>query len=383
MSPPQRNRRLALFLATSGHSGVDRIMKNFLGELGKRPVVVDLLQVEGHGPHIHPVPHHVQRIALGTHHVHSSLFRLAHYLKTVRPEALLCDKDRVNRTAILAAALAGYTGRLVVRVGTTVSQNLQGRGYLHRTLQYWSIRHLYPRAHAVVVPSHGAAEDLNALGSFPEGFVRVLPSPVVSERIFDLARAPVNHPWFRPGEPPVILGAGELCERKDFATLLRAFASVRKDRPCRLVILGKGKKRAALEKLAEELGVTAHVDFPGFVENPYAYMAKAAVFVLSSMCEGLPVVLMEAMAVGTPVAATDCPSGPREILEHGALGPLVPVKSPNELAAAIARVLASPVNPKALMAAASRYDVRQATDAYLKVLGFLDEETAWEGKAAP
>ncbi|MEJ5364742.1 MAG: glycosyltransferase [Desulfosoma sp.] len=383
MSSPQGRRRLALFLATSGHSGVDRIMKNFLGELGKRPVAVDLLQVEGHGPHIHPVPDNVRRIPLGTHHVHSSLFRLAHYLKTVQPDAILCDKDRVNRTAILAAALAGYTGRLVVRVGTTVSQNLQGRGYLHRTLQYWSIRHLYPRAHAVVVPSRGAADDLSALGSFPKGFIHVLPSPVVSENILDLAREPVDHPWFQPGEPPVVLGAGELCERKDFATLLRAFANVRKLRPCRLVILGKGKKRAALEKLAHELGVAAHVDFPGFVENPYAYMAKAGVFVLSSTCEGLPVVLMEAMAVGTPVAATDCPSGPREILDHGTLGPLVPVKSPDELAAAIARVLSSPLNPQALMTAASRYDVRKATDAYLKVLGFSTGEAVPEGKTAP
>uniref|UniRef100_A0A832A831 Glycosyltransferase n=1 Tax=Desulfacinum infernum TaxID=35837 RepID=A0A832A831_9BACT len=383
MSPPKEQRRLALFLATSGHSGVDRIMKNFLGELAKRPIAVDLLQVEGHGPHIHSVPDNVRRIALGTHHVHSSLFRLAHYLKTVRPDALLCDKDRVNRTAILAAAVAGYTGRLVVRVGTTVSRNLQGRGFLHRTMQYWSIRHLYPRAHAVVVPSRGAAEDLSALGSLPHGFIHVLPSPVVSEKIHDLAREPLKHPWFQPGGPPVILGAGELCERKDFATLLRAFAKVHKDRPCRLVILGRGKKRVALEKLAHELGVAAHVDFPGFVENPYTYMAKASVFVLSSTVEGLPVVLMEAMAVGTPVVATDCPSGPREILEDGALGPLVPVKSPDELAAAITRVLTSPLNRKALMAAASRYDVRKATGAYLKVLGFSDVAALPKGKAAP
>ena len=382
MNPPQQRWRLALFLATSGHSGVDRIMKNFLGELAKRPITVDLLQVEGHGPHIHTVPDNVRQIALGTHHVQSSLFRLAHYLKTVRPDAVLSDKDRVNRTAILAAAVAGYAGRLVVRVGTTVSRNLQGRGFVHRTMQYWSIRYLYPRAHAVVVPSHGAAEDLSTLGAFPEGFVHVLPSPVVSEKILDLAQEPLPHPWFQPGEPPVVLGAGELCDRKDFATLLRAFAKVHKGRPCRLVILGKGKKRAALEKLAHELGVAAHVDFPGFVENPYTYMAKASVFVLSSTVEGLPVVLMEAMALGTPVVATDCPSGPREILEDGALGPLVPVRSTDELAAAIMRVLASPVNRKALMAAASRYDVRKATDAYLKVLGFSDVEAIPERKTA-
>lgn len=380
MRPPQSRWRLALFLATSGHSGVDRIMKNFIGELGKRPVSVDLVQVEGHGPYIHPLPENVRRLALGTHHVQSGVFRLASYLKTVRPDAVLTDKDRVNRTAVVAAAMAGYQGRLVVRVGTTVSANLQRRGVFHRTLQYWSIRHLYRRAYAVVVPSRGAAVDLTALGSFPEGFVRVLPSPVVSEKIPDLAREPIDHPWFKPGELPVVLGAGELCDRKDFATLLQAFAVVRKDKPCRLVILGKGKKKAELEKLAQDLGVQAQVWFPGFVENPYAYMARAAVFALSSTCEGLPVVLMEAMALGTPVVATDCPSGPREILDHGTLGPLVPIKAPDALATALAHVLTHPADPKALMAAAARYDVRKATDAYLDVLGYRDGQAGAERK---
>ncbi len=379
MRPRERTWRLAVFLATSGHSGVDRIMKNFLGELGKRPVHVDLVQVEGHGPHIHPLPQNVRRIALGTRHVQSGIFRLAHYLKTAQPDALLCDKDRVNRTAILAAAMSEYTGRLVVRVGTTVSKNLQGRGLLHRTLQTWSIRRLYRRAHAVVVPSQGAAEDLAAVGSFPEGFVRVLPSPVVSEKILDSAREPIDHPWFQPGAPPVVLGAGELCERKDFATLIRAFALLSKDKFCRLVILGKGKKKAELEKLARDLGIGDQVGFPGFVENPYPYMAKAAVFALSSTCEGLPVVLMEAMALGTPVVATDCPSGPREILDHGRLGPLVPMKAPEALSEALACVLTVPTNPDVLMAAASRYDVRVATDAYLKLLGYPDGDA--DGKA--
>lgn len=365
--------RLALFLATSGHSGVDRIMKNFIAELGTKPVEVDLLQVEGHGPHLEALPENVRPIRLGTRHVQSSLFRLANYLRTVRPDALLCDKDRVNRTAVLAAALAGFEGRLVVRVGTTVSKNLQRRGALHRLMQYWSIRHLYRKAGAVVVPSHGAAEDLKSLAPFPPGFVRVLPSPVVSEHIVALGRQPVHHPWFAPGEPPVVLGAGELCERKDFATLIRAFAEVRKQRPCRLVILGKGKKRMALEKLAEDLGVADQVWFPGFVQNPYAYMAKAGVFVLSSTCEGLPVVLMEAMAVGTPVAATDCPSGPREILDNGKLGPLAPMKAPDKLAEAVIQVLEHPPDRQALKAAVAPYHVRQATEAYLRVLGYDDD----------
>ncbi|MGQ9748691.1 glycosyltransferase [Desulfosoma sp.] len=362
--------RLALFLATSGHSGVDRIMKNFIAALAKRPVRVDLLHVHGHGPYLDRVPTRVRVVSLGTRHVQSSLFKLAHYLRTERPDALLCDKDRVNRTALMAAAMAGYQGRVVVRLGTTVSKNLENRGLVHRTMQYWSIRHLYARAHAVAVPSHGAAEDLHTIASFPPGFVRVLPSPVVSDTIHTLGREPIHHPWFAPDAPPVILGAGELCERKDFATLVRAFAALSHHTECRLVILGKGKKRQALEKLAHELGIADRVWFPGFVHNPYAYMAKSRLFVLSSTCEGLPVVLMEAMALGIPVVSTDCPSGPREILHHGRYGPLVPVKSWNQLAEAMARVLAEPPEKEELMTAVSRYHVPSATDAYLQLLGY-------------
>ncbi|ROR03092.1 glycosyltransferase [Desulfosoma caldarium] len=362
--------RLALFLATSGHSGVDRIMKNFIAELAKRPVTVDLLHVQGHGPYLEAVPANVRVVALGTRHVQSSLLKLVHYLRSDNPDAFLCDKDRVNRTALIASAMAGYQGRLVVRLGTTVSKNLEGRGFVHRLLQYWSIRHLYTRAYAVAVPSQGAAEDLHTIASFPQGFVRVLPSPVVSDTIHALSREPIDHPWFASNAAPVILGAGELCERKDFATLLRAFAALSRHTDSRLVILGKGKKRRALEKLAHDLGIADRVWFPGFVDNPYAYMAKARLFVLSSTCEGLPVVLMEALALGTPVVSTDCPSGPREILDHGRYGPLVPVKSPVQLAQAMARVLAHPPSKETLMGAVARYHIQSATDAYLQLLGY-------------
>lgn len=370
MKTPDRSWRLALFLATSGHSGVDRIMKNLVGELGRRSIAVDLLQVEGHGPHFDRLPPSVRRIPLGAKHVNSCIPRLAWYLRTRKPSALLCDKDRVNRAAVVASRLAGYQGRLVLRVGTTVSKNLERRGLLHRQAQVFSIRRLYSRAHAVIVPSEGAAADLVRIGGFRDGFVRTVPSPVVSPELDALAGAPVDHPWFSDPSIPIVLGAGELCARKDFATLIRAFAEVRKDRECRLVILGKGRKRDELLGLAEDLRVSEHVWLPGFVGNPYAYMARASVFVLSSVCEGSPVVLMEALSLGTPVVSADCPSGPREILQAGRLGPLVPVGAHQAMAEAILRVLDSPPPRKALQEAALQFHVSRAADAYLHLLGY-------------
>ena len=150
---------------------------------------------------------------------------------------------------------------------------------------------------------------------------------------------PFDHPWFAPGAPPVILGAGRLTEQKDFPTLIRAFALVRKKHPARLMILGEGEERSKLETLVQELGLEKEVSLPGFVDNPYKYMKRAAVFVLSSRWEGFPNVLVEAMALGTPVVSTDCPNGPAEILENGKWGELVPVGETQSLASAVLRTL--------------------------------------------
>ena len=182
------------------------------------------------------------------------------------------------------------------------------------------------------------------------------------------AREPVAHAWLRPGEPPVVLGVGKLSPQKGFDVLLRAFARVRAERPARLVILGEGPQRRALERLARELGIADDVSLPGFVANPFAWMARCAVFALSSRWEGLPSVLIEALACGCAVVSTDCPSGPAEILDGGAFGPLCPVGDAAALAGAILRVLEAPTAPARLRARAATFSVDAAADRYLEVL---------------
>lgn len=363
---------LALFLATSGHSGVDRVFRNLVPALAARGLRVDVLGIAGHGPYWDALPEGVRRIELGARHVNSALPALVRYLRRERPRAMLSDKDRVNRAAIWARGLAGVDTRLGVRLGTTVSVNLASRAAPDRWLQTWSMRTLYRCAEAVLVPSHGAAEDLARHARLPLERIRVVPSPIVAPDMGTRAAAPAEHPWFDDGGPPLILGVGELSERKDFATLIRAHARLRRTHDCRLLILGEGRRRGELERLAIELGTRDAVALPGFVPNPYPYMARAAAFALSSRWEGMPVVLIEALALGTPVIACDCPSGPAELLDGGRLGALVPVGDDAALAAALADTLAAPPAREALRAAAAPYAVDASARAYLAALGFTE-----------
>ena len=174
--------------------------------------------------------------------------------------------------------------------------------------------------------------------------------------------------WFADGAPPVLLGAGKFKPQKDLSTLIRAFAMIRASRPARLIILGEGPQRKTLQALCTELGVLEDVAFPGFVDNPFAYMARSKVFVLSSAWEGFGMVLAEAMACGCPVVSTDCPSGPAEILEDGRYGPLVPVSDPEKMSAAIASTLDDPLPVETLRQRAAVFSDASAATLYRQVL---------------
>jgi glycosyltransferase involved in cell wall biosynthesis len=184
----------------------------------------------------------------------------------------------------------------------------------------------------------------------------------------ELADTPLNHPWFKPGAAPVILAVGRLIPQKDFQTLIRAFAILQRKSEARLVILGEGRQRLELESLAQELGIAPHVEMPGFVSNPYQYMAGASVFALTSRYEGLPGVLIQALACGCPVISTDCPGGSAEILDHGKYGRLVPINNDTVLADAMDSVLNEQPDKNILRKRASLFSVERATQQYLDYL---------------
>ncbi len=361
--------KIAFFLATSGHSGVDRAMKNLIPSIASRGYEVDLIKVKNHGPYLDSIPDGVNIIKLPTSHVYSSFPYLLRYLKKYHPYVFLTDKDRVNRCAICAKLITRAPTRLVVSIGTTVSINLKSRGIVERWVQRKSIGNLYKYADKVVVTSQGVARDMVDYTGLSEELIEVLPSPVIDASLLTKRLPLPPHPWFKPGSPPVILGVGELGMRKDFSTLIKAFKIVTEHMDTRLVILGKGKQRDLLMSLVNDLSLNHKVDFPGFVKDPYPYMAHSKLFAFSSLWEGLGFVLIEALAVGTPVVSTDCPSGPAEILENGKYGKLVPVKDPEKMAEAIIETLKNPKDPEFLKQAARPYTIEQSTDAYLTSFG--------------
>jgi glycosyltransferase involved in cell wall biosynthesis len=360
--------RVAFFLATSGHSGVDRAMGHLIPELAGRGYPVDLLHVREHGPYFKPEPPGVRIVDLGTKHTYSSLPALIRYLREYQPEVMLSDKDRVNRTALLAHWLAKVPTRLILRSGTTISIDLQSRGAIDRWLQRFSMGRLYQRAYAVAVPSKGAADDMSQYTGLDRNHIQPVNSPIVPDQLLTEKLAKPDHPWF-DGDLPLIISVGELCARKDFETLLKAFALLRRERPCRLMILGRGKRRESLLRLAEELGVSEDFELPGFVDSPYAYLAHARLFAFTSRWEGLPFAPVEALAVGTPVVSTDCPSGPDEILGGGKYGPLVAVGDIESLARNMGQVLDHPLPPEILKQAAKPFTVSASADAYLQLMG--------------
>ncbi len=364
--------KIALFLPSLRGGGAERVMVNLARGFVERGLRVDLVLARAEGPYLSQVPKEVRVVDLGARRVLYSLPGLVRYLCRERPQAMLSALNHANIVAIWAKLLARVQTRLVVAEHNTLSRSTQNASSVRVKLLPFLIKTFYPYADAVVAVSRGVAEDLVTTTKLPMEKIKVIYNPVITPELFAKAEEPLDHPWFRPGEPPVVLGVGRLTQQKDFPTLIRAFALVRKERPARLMILGEGEERPKLEALVRELRLEEDVALPGFVDNPYKYMKRAAVFVLSSLWEGLPTVLIEAMALGTPVVATDCPSGPAEILENGKWGHLVPVGEPLHLARAILKILQDDVYISPPKVAWKRFSKDNAVIAYLQVLGVTE-----------
>ncbi len=335
MSDPSS--RIAIYLRLLSGGGAERMMVNLMQGFVDLGFPVDLVLNKADGPYLNLVPPQVRIIDLHAPRMLQGLPKLASYLRRERPAAMLTTLHYNIEIAIWAKRLASVDTRLLVREANTLSSQSK-----YCKTDQWSGRlakWFYPWADEVIAVSHGVADDLSQVTGMPTAQIKVVYNPVITPSLIENSRAVLDHPWLVDRAAPVVLGVGRLSEQKDFSTLIEAFAQVRQHRAAHLMILGVGPERQSLTDLAASLGVEADVAFLGFVNNPHAYMKQSDVFVLSSKWEGLPNVLIEAMAVGTPVVSTNCPSGAAEILAEGQYGELVEIGDSQGMAAAILKVL--------------------------------------------
>ncbi len=346
--------------------GAQRVTVNLVRGIADRGYKVDLVLAQARGPYLAEVPASVRLINLKAARSLLSLPGLVRYLRQERPVALLSAIQHVNVVAIWAGLLSRVSTRVLVAEHSVLT-DLAHYAPTRRGRFMPQLARLYHWADGIIAVSNGVADDLARTAGIPRERIKVIYNPVITPELRRMATVEMEHPWFAPGQPPVVLGAGRLTGSKDFPTLLQAFAKVRSVRQARLIILGEGEERPALERSISRLGLTQDVVLSGFVENPYAYMRQASLFVLSSMSEALPTVLIEALYCGLPLVSTCCPGGAREILADGRYGQLVPVGDASALAQAVNQALdgnAPPPSP----AGWRLFEMDTAVTQYLEIL---------------
>lgn len=364
---PARAGCISLVMPTLGGGGAERVMVNlthaFLG-WGRE---VDLVVYRAEGFYLTALPVGVNLVDLRVTGMGSAIVKMTRYLHQRRPVAMLAAMESPGLSALIGRSLARVPTRVVVAIHNTLSSVGQSEDWLRARVRLEMARRMYPTADGVVAVSEGVAADAARLLRMDRRRLSVIQNPVVTADLARRAAEPVDHPWFAPGASPVILGCGRLVPQKNFDLLIKAFQRLRQRREARLMILGDGEERGLLEALVHRLGLGSEVALPGFVSNPYAHMAKARVFALSSHYEGSPLVLVEALACGCPVVSTDCPSGPREILRGIEAAELVPVDDVGALAAALERCLDRP-SGVARPTAPPEFDGEFAAEAYLRLV---------------
>lgn len=362
--------KLTLFLPSLAHGGAERVMLNIaFGLQSRADVDVELLLVEASGPYLEQARENGIRVVdLGCSRIISSVPKVVRYLRRRRPMAVLSALDTTNLVALWAARLARVDTRVVVSEHCNFSSALAGARNAQARLLPPLVSRFYPWADAIVAVSAGVADDLAQSTGVARESMTVVFNPVITPAVVEAARLEPEHRWFADHGIPIVLGIGRLTYQKNFELLVEAFARLSKRAPARLIILGEGPDREALQRRIDSLGLSERVDMPGFVQNPYAYMKAASLFVLSSRYEGLPTVLIEALYCGAPVIATDCPSGPREILRGGELGELVPMDDAEALEEAMSAVLSESGKAATAAGALDDYRLARVTERYAAIM---------------
>jgi len=359
--------RIALLVPTLEIGGVERVLANLANGLHQVGAEVDLVVGRSGGGMGMVLEKEIEVFDLASDHMMSSVPRLAKYLRARKPEAMIAAMTHSSAAAVVARAMARQKVKIIATEHNTMSRIVaNSSGLKYRLMPLWS-RWALNSADAIVAVSRGVADDLSAQTRIARNRFQVIYNPVITDALHAEAAQTVEHPWFQLGEPPVILAVGRLDKQKDFPMLVRAFRLVRNNRPVRLMILGDGPDRSRIEQVILDSKLVEDVALPGFEHNPYRFIYRAAVFASSSEWEGFGVAIVEALALGVPVVATDCTYGPSEILCDGKFGTLVPVGDHAAMAQALLNALDNRIRNDS-SPHLEQFTVRSVVSRYLSVV---------------
>jgi len=382
-NPCDSRPKVAFFISAFGTGGVERLLVNLSHGLTEQNISVDLLVGNDDACYLDLVAPQVRVIQFDQR---PEEFLLT-YLGKERPDRIMTAKLNDDEIVFEIKNKLRTASRHYINVGTVLSERFKQRKW--RIIKNWhdrkKITTIYGSVDGIIAVSKGVATDLIKNLRIPAIKVHILPSSIIPTNLNELVEERLNHPWFSDDRLPIVISVGRLSRVKDFPTLLRAFAIAREQIPCRLVILGDGRLKEMLLNLAEKLGISNFVSFPGLVSNPFAYLSRSKVFVLSSLREGMPHAMIEALSIGLPVVCTDCHSGPREILRQGRgrYGFLVPMKDAKAMSRAIVKVLSgdfSMGNPSEVVEA---YTIERSVARYIEVFGLAKKRPAPRSNSCP
>lgn len=363
--------RLAILLPDARAGGAEWVSVLLGKEFARRGWMVDFVFMHKRGELLDRLEFASNIVNLNARRFRNGIVPLVRYFRSVKPDAMLANMWPLSGIAPFARVASGSRSRVVVVEHTHLSVSLARSGLggsIHRRFG----KLLYQMANGVVAVSQGVKDDLTGLAGLSPQRVTVIYNPVRSPDISVVPDDELLKKWH--GGSAAIVAVGSLKEAKQYPTLLQAFERMGREEDARLLILGDGPLRGTIEQLVVSLGLEGRVLMPGFVPDPYPYLARADLFVLSSAREGLPGVLIEALVAGVPVVSTDCPSGPAEILDNGRYGRLVPVGNPQALADAMANALEARHDRELLRRRGNEFSVQRAADQYLAL---LDPGSKW------
>lgn len=360
--------KIAFFLPSLVGGGAEKVFVTLANGLSNNGYAVDFVLSSATGTHVLSLGQNLNLFDLGQSHVIAALWSLGRYLRTQRPSIIISGLSNANAASLIAGNFLSYRTKTIITQHINWSQVLINNPPKKEIFVYHLSKYLYPLATHIVGVSTGITNEIHQMSNIDHRKVSRIYNPVVTAQMLEQSKQVPSHKWFIEKSEPILVSVGRLERQKDFETLIRAFHQVQSQLACKLLILGEGSERSKLESLIHELNLTHRVELTGFLSNPYSFIAHADLFVLSSRFEGLPTVLIEALACKTPVVATNCISGPAEILEGGKYGKLVEVGNVGALAQAIIECLQNHPDRDSLGKRAQLFSTENAIKAYSNLI---------------